>query len=212
MDAVYVPLKFHLSDDEAWDVVADVGAATLVRATAHGLDSAFAPVIVSDNRLALYSHLAKANPWWRDVESGAEVLALFTAASAYVSPLDYPSRDENPDLVPTWNYILVQVRGRVHVREELEWKLHQVRELTHQFEVGHEPEWLVDDMDPDFRSTQLKAIVGLEIEVVSIEGKAKLSQNRPEIDRVNVQAAFTRGTPAQQIVAQKMKATPHDDS
>ncbi|MDH2903458.1 MAG: FMN-binding negative transcriptional regulator [Actinomycetota bacterium] len=212
MAGMYVPPKFHLSDDEAWGVVADVGAATLVRATAHGLESAFAPVIVSDDRLALYSHLAKANPWWRDVESGAEVLALFMAASAYVSPLNYPSRDENPDVVPTWNYTLVQVRGKVHVREEMEWKLHQVRELTHQFEVGHEPEWLVDDMDPGFRSSQLKAIVGLEIEVVAIEGKAKLSQNRPEIDRDNVQAAFSRGTLAQQVVAERMRATPHHDS
>ena len=209
---MYVPPKFHLSGDEAWGAVTDAGAATLVRTTAHGLESAFAPVVVSDNRRALYSHLARANPWWRDVESGSEVLALFLAASAYVSPLNYPSRDENPDVVPTWNYLLVQVRGKVHVHEESEWKLHQVRELTHHFEVGHEPEWLVDDMDLDYRSSQLKAIVGLEIEVVSIEGKAKLSQNRPEIDRANVQAAFTRGTLAQRIVAEKMRGTPHHDA
>jgi transcriptional regulator len=209
---MYVPPKFHLSDDEAWGVVADVGAATLVRATAHGLESAFAPVVVSDDRRALYSHLAKANPWWRDVESGSEVLALFHAASAYVSPLNYPSRVENPDVVPTWNYLLVQVRGRVHVHEESEWKLHQVRELTHHFEVDHDPEWRVDDMDAEYRSSQLTAIVGLEIEVVAIEGKAKLSQNRPEIDRVNVQAAFSHGTLAQRIVADKMRGSPHLDA
>ncbi len=212
MSAMYVSPKFHLSDDDAWGVVADVGAATLVRATPQGLDSAFAPVLVSEDRRALYSHLAKANPWWRDVESGADVLALFVAASAYVSPLNYPSRVENPDVVPTWNYVLVEVRGKVHVRQELEWKLHQVRELTHHFEVGHEPEWLVDDLDPGFRSSQLAAIVGLEIEVVAIEGKAKLSQNRPEIDRANVQAAFSDGTLAQRIVAERMTPPPSHNS
>lgn len=207
MVGVYVPPKFQVGDDDAWDIVTDAGAATLVLATPDGLQSAFAPVLVSGDRLALYAHVARANPWWRAITPDVEVLALFVAASAYVSPLNYPSRIENPNVVPTWNYAMAQVRGKVRIRDDQEWKLDQVRNLTHQFERGHDPEWLVDDMDDEFRSSQLKAIVGLEIEVVSIEAKAKLSQNRPDVDRVSVQSNFARGTLAQQIVGARMKLT-----
>ncbi len=202
---MYVPPKFQLGDDESWGLVAEVGAATLVLATSKGLESAFAPVIVSDDRRKLYSHLARANAWWRAVTPDAEVLALFVAASAYVSPLNYPSRHEDPRVVPTWNYVLVQVRGRVRIHDDAHWKLDQVRALTHHFERDHDPEWLVDDMDEEYRATQLKGIVGVEIDVVSIEGKAKLSQNRPDDDRLSVQARFARGTLAERNVAERMR-------
>ncbi len=131
---MYVPPKFQLGDDDSWGLVAEVGAATLVLATSNGLESAFAPVIVSEDRRKLYSHLARANAWWRAVTPDAEVLALFVAASAYVSPLNYPSRHEAPDVVPTWNYVMVQVRGRVRIHDDAHWKLEQVRALTHHFE------------------------------------------------------------------------------
>jgi transcriptional regulator len=206
MIVMYLPPKFHMSDDDTWGIVSDVGAATLVLSATNGLESAFAPVIVSEDRQKLYSHLARANSWWRAVTPGAEVLALFVAASAYVSPLNYPSRIENPNVVPTWNYVMVQVRGKVRIHDDAEWKLNQVRALTHQFEHDHDPEWLVDDMDEEYRASQLKAIVGVEIDVVAIEGKAKLSQNRPDVDRLSVQSRFAQGTLAQRIVAERMKS------
>ena len=204
-DFVYVPPKFQVDDDDAWRIVADAGAATLVLATARGLVTAYAPVVVSDDKRAIYSHLAKANPWWREVTAGMDVLAVFVAASAYVSPSLYPSRRENPHVVPTWNYAMVQVQGRIRLHDDDEWKLHQVRALTHHFEAGKDPEWLVDDMDAEFRLSQLRAIVGLEIEVVDIEGKAKLSQNRPAIDQSSVRSHFAEGTPAERIVASHMR-------
>jgi transcriptional regulator len=205
MVGMYVPAKFRVDDDDAWRIVTDAGAATLVLATSEGLVSAFAPVIVSEDRRVLYSHLARANPWWQKVTPEMEVLAIFVAASAYVSPSDYPSRSENPNVVPTWNYAMAQVHGKVRLHEDAGWKLDQVRALTHQFEHGRTPEWQVDDMDEKYRSSQLKAIIGIEIEVVGIEGKAKLSQNRPEIDQKNVRALFAEGTLEQQIVASRMK-------
>ena len=69
--------------------------------------------MVSEDRRTLTSHLAKANPWWRSASDGIEVLGLFVAASAYVSPTYYPSRFENPGVVPTWNYVAAEVRGRL---------------------------------------------------------------------------------------------------
>lgn len=204
MCLVYRPPQFLLDDDDAWKIVADVGAATLVRTTENGLESAFAPVIVSESRDKLFAHLARANSWWRGATPDADVLALFVAASAYVSPLNYPSRVDNPHVVPTWNYVMVQVRGTVRFHDDAEWTLDQVRSLTHHFEHDHDPEWRVDDMDATYRASQVKAIVGVEIDVVAIEGKAKLSQNRPEVDRLGVRSNFANGSLAERIVAERM--------
>lgn len=185
-------------------IVRDAGAGALVIATPQGLASVFVPVIVSNDRRTLTSHLAKANPWWKTVKTGDEVLALFLAASAYVSPSYYPSRLENPGVVPTWNYVAAEVRGRLRLHEEPEWKLNQVRAVTQQFERGRDPEWRVDDLDEKYRQGQLTAVVGIEIDVVSIEGKAKLSQNRPEEDQISVRDHFAEGTLSERNVALRM--------
>jgi transcriptional regulator len=205
MGGVYVPPKHALDEDSAWQIVTDAGAGMLVIPSANGLLSVFVPVVVSEDRRTIWSHLARANPWWKSVERDTEVLALFLVASAYVSPTYYPSRLENPGVVPTWNYVAAEVRGRLTLHEDLEWRLHQVRAVTEQFERGRDPEWRVDDLDPTYRDQQLKAIVGLEIDVLSIEGKAKMSQNRPEIDQRSVQAHLAEGSLGERNVAGRMK-------
>lgn len=203
---MYVPSTFATDDDHAWQIVNDAGAGMLVVAAAEGLSSVFVPVVASEDRRTLWSHLAKANSWWKSVGDETEVLALFVAASAYVSPSYYPSRAENPNVVPTWNYAVAEVRGRLTLHEDLEWKLNQVRAVTRQFEYGRDPEWLVDNLDESYRDSRLKAIVGIEIDVTSIVGKAKLSQNRPEVDQRSVLEHLAQGTPTEQIVAHRMKA------
>jgi transcriptional regulator len=204
---VYVPQKHAVDDDEAWQIVRDAGSGSLVVATPDGLASVFVPVVVSDDRRTITSHLAKANSWWRTVHAGDEVLALFLAASAYVTPSYYPSRHDNPGVVPTWNYVAAEVRGRVRLHDDPTWKLKQVRTLTQQFERGRDPEWRVDDLDESYRERQLAAIVGIEIEVTAIEGKAKLSQNRPAEDQRSVQRHLESGTLEERSVALRMKST-----
>jgi transcriptional regulator len=166
----------------------------------------FVPVIVSDDYRTVTSHVAKANPWWRSVSSGDEVLGLFLSASAYVSPSNYPSRMESPSVVPTWNYVAAELRGTLTLHEDSEWKERQVRALTGVFETRRDPQWHVDDSPHDYIVHQLKAIVGIEIEVTSIEGKAKLSQNRPDVDHDAVRDSFAEGTPGERIVADRMKS------
>jgi len=206
MGAMYVPPKFSVDDDDAWRIVKDAGAGMLVIPTPVGLASVYVPVVVSEDRHTMTSHLAKANPWWKSVTGDTEVLALFLAASAYVTPSYYPSRFENPGVVPTWNYVAAEVRGRLTLHEDPEWKLNQVRSLTQQFEQGRDPEWLVDGLDQKYREQQLKAIVGMEIDVISIEGKAKLSQNRPVVDHDSVRDHFAQGSLGEQNVAKRMKS------
>jgi transcriptional regulator len=204
---VYVPPKHAVDDDDAWKIVEDAGAGALIVASQQGLMSVFVPVVVSDDRRTLTSHLAKANPWWREVKSGDEVLALFLTASAYVTPSYYPSRIENPNVVPTWNYVAAEVRGRVRLHEEPEWKLAQIHDVTQQFERGRNPEWRVDDLDETYRLKQLTAIVGIEIDVLSIEGKAKLSQNRSDEDRESVRRHLEDGSLTERNVAGRMNST-----
>jgi transcriptional regulator len=202
---MYVPPKFAQDESEAWQIVSDAGAGMLIANGASGLVSVFVPVVVSEDRHTILSHLAKANQWCKAVRDGDEVLALFLAASAYVSPSYYPSRFENPGVVPTWNYVAAEVRARVTIREESQWKATQVRLVTEQFERSRDPQWRVDDLDETYLEQQLRAIVGLELEVLSIEGKAKLSQNRPSIDHDSVRENLMRGTLGERNVALRMK-------
>ena len=202
---MYVPSKFVIDEDAAWEVVRDAGAGMLVLVTPAGLESVFVPVVVSEDRRTMTTHVARVNPWWRSVSNDAEVLALFVSASAYVSPSLYPSRDQSPGVVPTWNYVAAQVRGRVRLRDDAAWVLEQVRLQTARFEEHRNVPWRVEDSPSHYIDQQLRAIVGLEIDVVSIEGKAKLSQNRPVIDHDSVRRDFTRGNWRERSVAERMR-------
>ena len=142
---MYVPDKFSTDELVAWRIVRDAGAGMLVGTTTSGLASAFVPVVVRDEGRAIVAHVARANPWWREVRSGSEVLGLFLAASAYVSPSLYPSRLENPGVVPTWNYVAAEVRGFVTIHDDPAWLDGQVRSLTDQFEAARSPRWRVED-------------------------------------------------------------------
>ncbi len=206
MDPVYNPPAFRLDDEGAWRIVEDAGAGTLVVATPTGLESAFAPVLVAQDRRSMSLHVARANPWLRALTPGAEVLGLFVAASAYVSPLNYPSRHDNLNVVPTWNYALAQVRTTATIHDDPQWLWRQVTTLTGHFEEGHDPAWTPEHLDPGFRDAQLGAIVGVELSVVSIEGKGKLSQNRPDLDRLVVHEAFEAGSLRERLIAQRMES------
>jgi transcriptional regulator len=201
---VYVPPKHAIDDEAAWQVVREAGAGMLVVETPDGLQSVFVPVVVNDDHTKILTHVAKANSWWRSLSDGDEVLGLFLVASAYVSPSNYPSRFENPGVVPTWNYVAAEVRGRLIVHDDPEWLQGQVRLVTEQFESGRSPEWRVEDASAEYVARQVKAIVGIEIDVQAIQGKAKLSQNRPEVDHDSVRDNLAQGTSAERNVAARM--------
>jgi transcriptional regulator len=201
---VYVPPKHAIDEEAAWAIIREAGAGMLVVAKSAGLQSVFVPVVVSEDRTKILTHVAKANSWWRSLNDGDEVLGLFLVASAYVSPSNYPSRFESPGVVPTWNYVAAEVRGRLTVHDDPDWLQRQVRLLTSQFEAGRSPQWRVEDAPSEYVDRQVKAIVGIEIDVVAIQGKAKLSQNRPEVDHDSVRDNLAQGSPADRNVAARM--------
>ncbi len=193
-----------MDDEAAWAVVREVGAGMLVANSPDGLMSVFVPVVVSEDRATILTHVAKANPWWRSVRDGDEVMGLFLAASAYVSPSNYPSRLEKPGVVPTWNYVAAEVRATLKIHDDPAWLGRQVRLVTEQFEAERSPQWHVEDSSPTYMDAQLKAIVGIELGVTAITGKAKLSQNRPAIDHDSVRDNFATGTSSERVVAKWM--------
>jgi len=136
----------------------------------------------------LRAHLAKANPQWKLLADtpASPVLIVFQGADAYVTPSWYETKRETGKVVPTWNYAIVQVRGTVRVIEEGKWIAQQITELTASQEGGRSAPWAVTDAPATYIQSQIKGIVGLEITVTSIEGKWKVSQNRPVADRVGV--------------------------
>jgi transcriptional regulator len=136
----------------------------------------------------LRAHLARANPHWRLLADNplSPVLVVFQGADAYVTPSWYETKRETGKVVPTWNYAIVQVRGTVKVIEDQAWLARQISDLTLSQEGSREAPWAVTDAPATFIQSQIKGIIGLEIEIMAMHGKWKVSQNRPAADRAGV--------------------------
>jgi len=130
----------------------------------------------------LQVHMAKANTQWREIEAGAPALVVFQGADAYVTPSWYATKQETGKVVPTWNYAIVQVRGSARVIQDAGWLRSQIAALTGDQEKLRDHAWAVGDAPDAYIAAQIKGIVGVEIEIAEIEGKWKVSQNRPEAD------------------------------
>jgi transcriptional regulator len=138
----------------------------------------------------LTGHLARANPQWKESDFKKPVIAMFMGPDAYVSPNWYPSKAEHGKAVPTWNYSMIYVRGRIETFQEAEELRAHVTALTERFEQNAPDPWQVSDAPEDYLQRQFKGIVGLRLTIEAIEGKAKLSQNRSKADQDAVAAAL----------------------
>ncbi len=138
----------------------------------------------------LRAHCARANPQWRELAAVEECLVVFQGPQAYVTPSWYPSKAEAGKVVPTWNYATVHAWGRPRVVEEADWLRRQIADLTGAQEAGRAQPWQVSDAPADYLAAMIRGIVGIEIPIARIEGKWKVSQNRPEADRAGVAAGL----------------------
>lgn len=148
------------------------------------LDAAAAPKGV------LRAHLARANRQWQALAAGQPALVVFQGVDTYITPSWYETKKETGKVVPTWNYAIVQVRGPVRVIEDREWLRRQITALTAEHESSRSEPWAVTDAPEDFVEAQLKGIIGIEMTIETIEGKWKVSQNRPLADRIGVTAGL----------------------
>jgi transcriptional regulator len=168
--------------------------AVVVAATATGIQANHIPLIfeASTGPLGtLKGHIARANSLWRDLETGAEVLAVFQGASHYISPNWYATKRDHGKVVPTWNYTVVHALGRIVWVQDAAWLRRFLETLTEGHERRYESPWRVSDAPADYIDQMLTAIVGFEIKIESLTGKWKLSQNRSAADREGIVSALS---------------------
>jgi transcriptional regulator len=183
--SLYVP-RFNVMDpDDVRPFVEAVATAQLVTVGEDGTpDATFLPVLWDGDRLV--GHLARANAHWRRIVDGSSALVIVTGPDTYVSPSWYATKAEHGKVVPTWNYSVVHLRGRVVVHDDPEWVRALVTRLTDRHESHRDEPWAVTDAPADYIDKNLRPIVGVEVVVSSVEAKAKASQNRSADDRAGV--------------------------
>ncbi len=176
--------------DVIHDLIRDQKLGLLVSHGASGISANLVPFVLHEaggQRGVLECHLARANDQWRELQaSDEECLVVFQGPHAYVTPSWYPSKREHGKSVPTWNYMVVQARGRATVHEDRTWLRRHLEELTSENEARFEEPWRVDESPEHYLAAQLKGIVGVCIELTGLVGKWKLSQNRGVADRRGV--------------------------
>lgn len=193
---MYVPNHFDESRTESLHgLIADHPLGVLITHGPDGLDANHLPFELDPGEGShgvLRAHVARNNPLWQGVADGQEVLVVFRAEQAYISPNGYPSKHETHRQVPTWNYRVVHAHGRIAVRDDERYVRGVVARLTRQHEATQATPWKMGDAPQDYIDTMLKAVVGIEIEITRLVGKFKLSQNREVRDRVGAAQALIR--------------------
>lgn len=191
---MYCPPAFKVEDiEEILDHIERSGLAMLLANGPDGPLVSHVPMVLDRTRGPhgmLAGHLAKANTQWQADAGGAAAVAVFPGPDAYITPSWYPSKQAHGRVVPTWNYTVVHARGSVRYIEDADWVRDNVSRLTDKFESRRAEPWAVSDAPDRFIDMQLKAIVGFELEIASLEGKRKTSQNREAEDRAGVVAGL----------------------
>jgi transcriptional regulator len=206
-------LPSHFREDrvpEMHEAIRQARLATLVTFGSEGIEANHVPMLLDPEPAPfgrLWGHLSRANPAWRRARPDAQALAIFLGPEAYISPSWYATKRQTGKVVPTWNYLAVHAYGPVRFIDEPERLLTLVTQLTDRHEAQRPEPWKVSDAPADYIAGMLEGIVGFEIEIARLEGKRKMSQNRPAEDREGAAAGLRReGGPAEAAVAAAMEA------
>lgn len=189
---MYIPPHFQESRPEELEkVLQEHPLGTLIYTQSEGLDATHIPFVYKKDAGSpgrLYAHVARKNAIWQQVAQGAGVLVIFQGPEAYISFNWYPSKHETHKMVPTWNYQVVHVRGKIRFVEDPKILRGWVALLTHEQEARAQEStpWKMSDGDKDHIAHLLNQIVGVEIEITQITGATKMSQNRESRDKAGV--------------------------
>ncbi|HHQ4777762.1 TPA: FMN-binding negative transcriptional regulator [Aeromonas veronii] len=211
---MYLPPYFATDDPEALHKLMQahpLGA--LITHGERGLDANHLPFELdteSGKHGVLRAHVARNNPLWQEARDGDEVLVIFKAADAYISPNWYPSKKAHHQQVPTWNYSVVHAHGRIQIRDDARFVRRLLANLTRHHEAGEPAPWKMADAPRDYLEAKVAAVVGIEIEITGVVGKFKLSQNKEAADRQ--EAAHTLHARGQVEVASDMENPPSPPS
>ncbi|MCD0502748.1 FMN-binding negative transcriptional regulator [Bordetella petrii] len=185
---MYLPRHFEESRPEVLHALMRARPLATLVATdgAGGFDANHIPLHLDASagpQGVLRGHVARANPLWRAVGSGAPALAIFQGDDAYISPSWYPSKREHGKAVPTWNYAVVHARGTLRAVDDANWLRQLLDTLTTEHEAGFAQPWSVADAPADFIEKMVAAVVGIELHIEQLSGKWKVSQNQPAPNR-----------------------------
>lgn len=144
----------------------------------------------------LIGHVAKNNPVWHLASADAECMVIFQGPNAYISPSWYPSKQVHHEVVPTYNYAVAHVYGKLTVSHDPQTKLEIVDQLTASMEGGRKEPWGVLDAPAGYIDKMLEAIVGIELSVTRVQAKWKISQNREDRDRLGAAKGLASEAPS----------------
>jgi transcriptional regulator len=190
---VYCPQAFAQTDESAlYQLMRDYPFATFLTYSQDELQVDHLPLLLEqENGVAtLWGHLAAANSTAKLLREDDLVMIVFNGPQAYVSPNWYPTKQENGKAVPTWNYMVVHVKGRIKLIHDQSRLRTLLEKLTREHESELPHPWKISDAPEDFIEKNLRAIVGFEVRIESIQGKWKLNQNHPEKNQRGVMEAY----------------------
>ena len=197
---------FHTDEQAARDIISAHPLATLAANGSEGPVVAVVPLVWSEDETRLIGHVARTNLFWKTLEkTEPSVTAVFHASDAYVSASAYPSKAEHGRVVPTWNYIAAEARGRLTFDASLEAIKASVSLLSDRMEATRESPWAVSDAPTAYVDKLANAIVAFEIQVETIKGVRKLSQNKSETDRNGVLMDLQQTNAGAQRLTDEMK-------
>ena len=204
---MYIPAHFAVTDPATLHrIIREHPLGVLVTHGEHGADADHIPFELdpSNGPLGtLTAHVARANPLWQRCPTGTPVMVIFRGAEAFVSPNWDPSKHETHRQVPTWNYEVVHAHGTLTVRDDERHVRALVARLTRHHDAAEPRPWKMGEAPPDYLDTMLRNIVGIEVNITSLVGKSKLSQNKEARDRRT--AADTLAERGQPELAQAMR-------
>jgi transcriptional regulator len=206
---MYMPELFAVTDPEEVELMlANPPLGCLVTRDADGFFATHVPMVFDPVGRALQGHVTRANPHPERSGDG-EALAIFQGPNAYVSPGWYPSKREHGRAVPTWNYEVAHVSGKLSWRTDVAWLRDHLTRLTDRFEAGRPEPWALTDAPEDYLQKQFAGIVGFELKIRDVQVKRKFSQNRtPEDRQAVIEALLESDEPSDRQVGAAMTARP----
>ncbi|WP_043969682.1 MULTISPECIES: FMN-binding negative transcriptional regulator [Acinetobacter] len=188
---MYLPEIFEETDlEKLYQLIQDYPFATLMSHSAEGIEANHLPFhLLRDEQsqtATLVAHIAKNNPLHTQIKNDTEVLIIFQGEQAYISPNWYPSKQQHHQHVPTWNYQVVHVKGRIYFLHDEKALRGILAKLTRVHEAKQATPWKMSDAPSEYIARELQGIVGIEIQISHITSKFKLSQNRDKEDALGV--------------------------
>lgn len=188
--------------------------ATLVTLSSGGLNANHIPLHLSQEPSpfgTLRGHVARSNPVWTDFVSKVDALAIFHGPDTYITPSWYATKKETGQVVPTWNYVVVHAYGSLRIVDNATWLRAQLEALTAHNEASFPKPWKVTDAPHEYTEKLIGSVIGIEIVIIKLLGKWKVSQNQPAQNRPTViEGLEARGTEAASVMAKLVAAAAKD--